>query len=160
MVSSTVGAHLLLGPLLWSPVGKCTLAMVATLLFAAFGAGLMRWGADRAGRMMLVATLIVVPIHFMLVGEMKLLHDPSALHVAFLAIEGAVLVAMVRWVSGMLAPATNARFLTASLLLLSVGSAATTRGSPTASGIAICLVSTLAAGFPGRGLGAGSAAVG
>ena len=72
VVSSTVGAHLLLGPLLWSAVGKCTLAMVATLLFAAFGAGLIRWGADRAGRVMLVATLIVVPIHFMLVGEMKL----------------------------------------------------------------------------------------
>ena len=78
VVSSTVGAHMLLGDLLWSPVGKCTLAMVATLLFAAFGAGLLRWGADRAGRMMLVATLIVVPIHFMLVGEMKLLHQPSA----------------------------------------------------------------------------------
>ena len=31
VVSSTVGAHLLLGDLLWSPVGKCTLAMVATL---------------------------------------------------------------------------------------------------------------------------------
>ena len=28
--------------------------------------------------MMLVATLIVVPIHFMLAGEMKLLHQPSA----------------------------------------------------------------------------------
>ncbi|HEX3448957.1 MAG TPA: tetratricopeptide repeat protein, partial [Isosphaeraceae bacterium] len=135
VVSSTVGAHLLLGPLLWSAVGKCTLAMVATLLFAAFGAGLIRWGADRAGRVMLVATLIVVPIHFMLVGEMKLLRDPSALNVAFLAMEGAVLVAMVRWVSGMLAPAANARFLTAALLLLSLGTAATTRGSPTASGL-------------------------
>ena len=71
VVSSTVGAHMLLGDLLWSPVGKCTLALVATLLFAAFGAGLLKWGAARAGRMMLVATLIVVPIHFMLVGEMQ-----------------------------------------------------------------------------------------
>ena len=57
------------------------------------------------------------------------------MNVAFLAIEGAVLVAMVRWVSGMLAPAANARFLTAALLLLSLGTAATTRGSPTASGL-------------------------
>ena len=89
VVSSTVGAHMLLGDLLWSPVGKCALAMVATLLFAAFGAGLLRWGAARAGRMMLVATLIVVPIHFMLAGEMKLLHQPSAVRLAFLAIEGA-----------------------------------------------------------------------
>jgi len=135
VVSSTVGAHLLLGPLLWSAVGKCTLAMVATLLFAAFGAGLVRWGADRAGRVMLIATLIVVPIHFMLVGEMKLLRDPSVLNLAFLAIEGAVLVAMVRWVSGMLEPVTNARFLTAALMLLSLGTAATTRGSPTTSGL-------------------------
>ena len=39
---------------------------------------------------------------------------------------------MVRWVSGMLAPAAGARFLTAALLLLSVGSATTARGSPLA----------------------------
>ena len=132
VVSSTVGAHLLLGDLLWSPVGKCTLAMIATLLFAAFGAGLLRWGANRAGRMMLVATLIVVPIHFMLIGEMKLLHNPSAFRLAFLVVEGFALVGMVRWVSGMLAPPAGARFLTASLLLLSVGSAATARSSPLA----------------------------
>ena len=132
VVSSTVGAHLLLGDLLWSPVGKCTLAMVATLLFAAFGAGLLRWGANRAGRMMLVATLIVVPIHFMLIGEMKLLHQPSALRLMFLVIEAVALVGMVRWVSGMLAPPAGARFLTAALLLLSVGSAATARSSPMA----------------------------
>jgi hypothetical protein len=132
VVSSTVGAHLLLGDLLWSAVGKCTLAMAATLLFAAFGAGLVRWGAYRAGRMMLAATLIVVPIHFMLAGEMKLLHQQSAWRLAFLSFEGITLIAMVRWVSGMLAPVAGARFLTAALLLLSVGSAATARGSPTA----------------------------
>src|SRR5262249_24195186 len=66
VVSSTVGAHLLLGPLLWQPAGKCALALLWTILFAALGAGLIRWGAERAGQMMLVATLIVVPIHFML----------------------------------------------------------------------------------------------
>ena len=132
VVSSTVGAHMLLGDLLWSPVGKCALAMIATLLFAAFGAGLLRWGAARAGRMMLVATLIVVPIHFMLAGEMKLLHQPSAFRLAFLVIEGVALVGMVRWVSGMLAPPAGARFLTAALLLLSIGSATTARGSPLA----------------------------
>ena len=54
VVSSTVGAHLLLGELLWSPAGKCALAMVWTILFAALGAGLIRWGAERAGQMMLV----------------------------------------------------------------------------------------------------------
>ena len=35
VVSSTVGAHLLLGDLLWSPMGNRALALVATLLFAA-----------------------------------------------------------------------------------------------------------------------------
>ena len=155
VVSSTVGAHLLLGDLLWSPVGKCTLAMVATLLFAAFGAGLLRWGADRAGRMMLVATLIVVPIHFMLVGEMKLLHQPSALRLAFLVIEGDrarrdgalgerhACVSLPRTVSDRRASAAFRR----------------QRGdrAELADGVgaAICLVSTVAPGIPGRRLGTG-----
>src|SRR5262249_57042993 len=78
VVSSTVGAHLLLGPLLWSPVGKCALALVWTMMFAALGVGLIRWGAERAGQMMLVTTLIVVPIHFMLAGELQLVMEPSA----------------------------------------------------------------------------------
>ena len=135
VVSSTVGAHLLLGDLLWQPVGKCILALCATALFAAFGAGLVRWGAERAGRMMLVATLIVVPIHFMLAGEMRLLNQVTPLRVGALATYGLVLVALVRIISGMLAPRPGARLLTAALLLLSVGSAATARGSPTSWGL-------------------------
>ena len=78
VVSSTVGAHILLGDLLWSPEGKCTLALAGTLLLAGLGAGLNRWGAARAGRMMLVTTLIVVPIHFMLAGELRLLLQPPS----------------------------------------------------------------------------------
>ena len=77
VVSSTVGAHLLLGEKLWSPLGKCSLAMVGTLMFAALGMVLIRWGAERAGQMMLVTTLIVVPIHFMLAGELRLVLEPS-----------------------------------------------------------------------------------
>jgi hypothetical protein len=46
--------------------------------------------------MMLIATLIVVPIHFMLIGEMKLLHQPSAFRLAFLVIEAVALIGMVR----------------------------------------------------------------
>jgi tetratricopeptide (TPR) repeat protein len=103
VVSSTVGAHILLGDLLWSPEGKCTLALAGTLLLAALGTGLERWGANRAGRMMLITTLIVVPIHFMLAGELKLLLQPPSLRLAFLGALLAVLVAMVRWVSGRLA---------------------------------------------------------
>jgi len=132
VVSSTVGAHLLLGDLLWSPVGKCLLALAATLLFALLGTGLVRWGAGRAGRMMLITTLIVVPIHFMLAGELRLLLQPPSPRHLFLAVDALALVGMVRWVSGMLAPRSGARFLTIALLLLSVGSAATTRGSPIA----------------------------
>ncbi len=132
VVSSTVGAHLLLGDLLWSPVGKCALALVATLLFALLGAGLVRWGAGRAGRMMLIATLIVVPIHFMLAGELRLLLEPLSPRHLFLALDALALIALVRWVSGMLARPAGARFLTIALLLLSIGSAATTRGSPIA----------------------------
>jgi tetratricopeptide (TPR) repeat protein len=129
VVSSTVGAHILLGDLLWSPEGKCTLALAGTLLLAALGTGLERWGASRAGRMMLVTTLIVVPIHFMLAGELRLLLQPPSLRLVFLGALLLVLVAMVRWVSGRLAEPAGARLLTASLLLISAGSAATTRGS-------------------------------
>src|SRR5262249_51874018 len=50
VVSSNVGAYQLLGPRLWSPTGKCVLALVYTAMFAAFGAGLVRWGARRAGQ--------------------------------------------------------------------------------------------------------------
>ena len=77
VVSSTVGGTCLLGPLLWVPAGTCAMALVWTVAFAALGRGLIGWGAERAGRMMLVATLMVVPIHFMLAGELKLVTVPS-----------------------------------------------------------------------------------
>ena len=82
--------------------------------------------------MMLIATLIVVPIHFMLAGELKLLLEPSPSRLIVLAIDALVLLGLVRGVSGMLAPRAGARFLTATLLLLSIGSAATASGTPVA----------------------------
>ena len=135
VVSSTVGAHLLLGDLLWSPEGKCTLALAGTLLLAALGTGLEHWGAGRAGRMMLVTTLIVVPIHFMLAGELRLLFQPPSARLLFLGAIAIVLVCLVRWASGRLAEPKGAWLLTASLLLISLGSAATTRGSSVAAGL-------------------------
>ncbi len=135
VVSSTVGAHLLLGDLLWSPEGKCTLALAGTLLLAALGTGLERWGAGRAGRMMLITTLIVVPIHFMLAGELRLLFQPASMRLVFLAVIALVLVALVRWASGRLAEPRGAWLMTVSLLLISLGSAATTRGSSIASAL-------------------------
>jgi tetratricopeptide (TPR) repeat protein len=135
VVSSTVGANLILGDLLWTPMGICAIALVMTALFASLGTGLVRWGATRSGRVMLIATLIVVPIHFMLAGELKLISEPPSWRYAFLALDIALLIAMVRWTSGNLAQPHAARFMTAALLLVSVGSAATTRGSPIAWGL-------------------------
>ena len=120
VVSSTVGAHLLLGEKLWSPLGKCSLAMVATLMFAALGMVLVRWGAERAGQMMLVTTLIVVPIHFMLAGELRLVLEPSAWRLCGFAIQVMALLALLRTVGGMLVPGKDAWYLTVPLILMSV----------------------------------------
>ena len=84
--------------------------------------------------MMLVATLIVVPIHFMLVGEFKLVTEPTSAGLVVAAVDGLALIALVRIVAGMLVPRGQARFLSAALLLLSVGSIATASQSPVAWG--------------------------
>ncbi len=76
LVSSTLGAHHLLGPLFWSPTGKCLLVLAYTAAFAALGSGLCRWGAVQAGRIMLLTTLAVVPVNFSLAGELRILTDP------------------------------------------------------------------------------------
>lgn len=128
VVSSTIGAHVLLGDRLWSPVGKCSLAMVGTLMFAALGMGLVGWGAERAGRMMLVTTLIVVPIHFMLVGELRIVLEPTPLRLAGFAVLTGSLVVVSRVISGMLVPSRDAWFLTVPLLLMSVFNATLARG--------------------------------
>ncbi|MGC8639119.1 MAG: hypothetical protein ACP5XB_04490 [Isosphaeraceae bacterium] len=128
VVSSTVGAQLLLGEKLWSPLGKCSLAMVGTLLFAALGMGLVRWGAERAGQMMLVATLIVVPIHFILAGELKLVLEPSPLRLAGFAVQVAALLTLSRLVSGKIVAARDAWMLTLPLIVMSVFNATMARG--------------------------------
>ena len=127
VVSSTVGAHLLLGEKLWTPLGKCSLAMVATLLFAALGTVLVRWGAERAGQMMLVTTLIVVPIHFMLAGELRLVLEPSAWRLGGFTIQIVALLALARTVGGMLVPGKDAWYLTVPLILMSVFNATMAR---------------------------------
>ncbi len=99
VVSSNVAASQLLGPKLWSPVGKCLLALVYTVMFAGLGSILVRWGAERAGRIMLMTTLIVVPADFMLAGQMKLLTAPTAFGFAVLGIDAAALFVVI-WLSG------------------------------------------------------------
>ena len=87
VVSSTVGASLVLGPLLWSPAGKGVLALAFTALCAGFGMGLVRWGAERAGRVMLATSLFVVPINFMLLGDLRPLGAPSLFEAGLVALD-------------------------------------------------------------------------
>lgn len=140
VVSSTVGAHLLLGPRLWSPVGKCSLALVYTLMFAAFGAGLVRWGAERAGRMMLMTTLIVVPVNFMLAGEMRLLIAPSLSRLVVLGLDVTALFFVTRLVARALAWRSGATFLAVALVALSACDAATAQGVSYAWGVSAFLI--------------------
>lgn len=119
VVSSNVGAYQVLGPRLWSPVGKCLLALVYTAMFAALGAGLVRWGAVRAGRIMLLTTLIVVPANFMLAGQMKLLTEPTASGLTMLAVDALALLLLVRMVARSLQLPDGAGFLSIALFVLS-----------------------------------------
>ncbi len=128
VVSSNVAASQLLGPKLWSPVGKCLLALVYTVMFAGLGAGLLRWGAERAGRIMLLTTLIVVPADFMLAGQMKLLTAPSAFGLAVLGIDAAALFLMIWRVARALRLGRLTGFLSVALFALSAFNAASPPG--------------------------------
>jgi tetratricopeptide (TPR) repeat protein len=119
VVSSTIGAHALLGPRLWSPVGKCALALMVASLLAAMGTSLARWGAALAGEIMLVTTLIVAPIHFMLAGELGLLSDLSAANLGVAVVDLLAVVGLTRMVAGQLATSRQAWFLTSSIALIS-----------------------------------------
>ena len=134
VVSSTVGAHRAARADALAAGGQVRAGPDLDVPLRRAGRGLIRWGAERAGQMMLVATLIVVPIHFMLAGELKLVTQPSASGVIVAAVDGLALIGLVRAVAGMLVSRPQARFLTAALLLLSVGSVATARGVPVAWG--------------------------
>jgi hypothetical protein len=121
VVSSNVGLYQLLGPRLWSPPGKCLLALVYTAMFAGFGKGLTRWGAARAGRMMLVTTLILVPFDFMLAGEMRLLTEPTRARVAVLALDSAALGVLIwRVVAALGLPRAGRATLIAALFAISM----------------------------------------
>ena len=153
VVSSTVGAGLVLGPLLWSPLGKCTLALIATSLFAAFGVGLVRWGADRAGRMMLIATLIVVPIHFMLAGELKLLLEPSPSRLIVLAIDALALLGAGAWCERHAGASGRCTILDGDALALEHRQRGDVERHNGRLGLAVRRVSSAGVGLPGCGLG-------
>ncbi len=94
IVSSTAVAANMLGDQLWRPEGKCLLALGYTLAFAFFGRGVVRWGADRAGRIMLLTTLFIVPVNFTLAGELPTLAERSPLAFAVLGIVAFVLMGL------------------------------------------------------------------
>jgi hypothetical protein len=129
VVSSNVGLYQLLGPRLWSPPGKCLLTLVYTAMFAGFGKGLARWGALRAGRMMLVTTLILVPFDFMLAGEMRLLTEPTLARVVVLLLDAVALGVLIwRVVVALDLPRDGRAALIASLFAISVTNVAAAPG--------------------------------
>ncbi|MDR3637438.1 MAG: tetratricopeptide repeat protein [Isosphaeraceae bacterium] len=140
VVSSNVGVYQLVGPKLWRSEGKCLLALVYTVLCAGFGIGLLRWGAERAGRMMLLATLIVVPANFMLVGQIRLLLEPTAFGLAVALLDAAALFALMRVVTATLGLGRGGLFLAVALFALSAVNAVTARGTPFVWGFAGLLV--------------------
>jgi hypothetical protein len=138
VVSSTVGASLVLGPLLWSPVGKAVLALVFTALCAGFGLGLAKWGAERAGRVMLATSLIVVPINFLLLGELQLLAGSSTFELGLVAVDAALLLVLARGVVGALGLPSGGLF-TAIFFGLAAFNAGATRGMSTEAGLVVFL---------------------
>ncbi len=130
VVSSNVGAAQVLGERLWTPVGKCLLALAYTGMFALFGAGLVRWGAERAGRIMLFTTLIVVPANFMLIGQMKLLTEPSTWRLAVLGVDAIALFLLIRLTVRSLYLVSGAWALTIGVFALSAFNATAAPGVP------------------------------
>ena len=138
VVSSTVGANLVLGPLLWSPMGKGVLALLFTSLLAGFGVGLVRWGAARAGQMMLATSLILVPINLMLAGELRLLANPSSFELGLVAVDSIVLFLLARAVVSSLGIAPGGTF-TGWFFALAIFNAGASRGMPFEAGFAVFL---------------------
>jgi tetratricopeptide (TPR) repeat protein len=143
VVSSTVGAHHLLGEqLLWSRAGQCLLALLYTATFTAFGTWLVRWGASRAGRIMLLTTLLVVPVNFSLAGELRLLSLPTVTHLAIFAMDVAVLMtlcAVVTWALGL----EGGGFFALSFFTLGAFDATAARGVPFAWGLTALFASAV-----------------
>jgi tetratricopeptide (TPR) repeat protein len=126
VVSSTVGAVLLLGERLRMAEGKCLLATAYTLMFAAFGRVMVRWGAKRAGRVMRLTTLIVLPVSFALVGELPGLGRSSSWSMAVLAIDSAAMMGLI-WLIGRALGLSGGRAVTLGLIALGMVNALTTR---------------------------------
>ncbi|MFO0957930.1 MAG: tetratricopeptide repeat protein [Isosphaeraceae bacterium] len=139
VVSSTVGAAIVLGDRLWRPEGKCLLALAYTGLFAAFGRGLIRWGAERAGRIMGMTTLLVMPLNFALLGELPARGSASGLSV--LAFGVAALSLMGLWLGRALRLPGGLPAI-AGMLAIGLIDATTPRPSPMAWGYPAILLAS------------------
>jgi hypothetical protein len=139
VVSSTAGAHHVLGPLLWRPEGKCLLALIYTLMFAAFGMGLTRWGATSAGRMVLLATLSVVPVNFALAGELRMLASPAVPRLLMLLI-AAITLLVASYYTVRLIDRGSPGLLPAAFFALGAANALVSPGMPSAGGLLFWVV--------------------
>ena len=141
VVSSTVGAALVLGDRLWMAEGKCLLATAYTLMFAGFGYGLARWGAERAGRIMRLTTLMVLPLDFALVGELPGLGRSSGFSLAVLAVDSAAMMALAWFVCRSLG-ISGGKATPAALIALGMVNALTTRSASFSWGFGAMLVAS------------------
>ena len=78
---------------------------------------------------MLATSLIVIPINFMLVGELGLLAEPSTFEAGLVALDAALLLALARGVVGALGFASGGTF-TAAFFVLAAFNAGASRGMP------------------------------
>ena len=152
VVSSTVGAAVILGDRLWMAEGKCLLATAYTLMFAGFGHWLSRWGAERAGRIMRLTTLIVLPLDFALVGELPGLGRASWSGMAVLAIDSGAMMALA-WMVCRALGLSGGRGTPAVLIALGMVNALTPRSIAFPLGFAAMLVASGVFAASGEWLG-------
>jgi tetratricopeptide (TPR) repeat protein len=153
VVSSTVGAALVLGDRLWMAEGKCLLATAYTLMFAGFGRGLAMWGAERAGRIMRLTTLLVLPVNFALVGELPGLgRSSSPTSLAVLAIDTAAMMGLAWLVCRSLGIA-GGRATPAALIAMGMLSALTPRSASFEWGFAAMIAASVVFAASGEWLG-------
>ncbi len=163
VVSSTVGAAMVLGDRLWMAEGKCLLATAYTVLFAAFGRGLGRWGAVRAGQIMRLTALMVLPVSFALVGELPGLGRSSLASLAVLAVDSAAMMGLI-WVVCRSLGVSGGRMVPSALIAMGMINALTSRSATFAWGLsamlAACCVFAVAAEWLGARQSGGEAEAG
>ena len=141
-VGSTVGAAVLLGERLRMPEAKCLLATAYTVMFAALGRAMARWGAVRVGRIMRLTTLIVLPVSFALVGELPALgRSSSVMSMAVLAIDSVAMMVLV-WMVCRSLGMSGGRITPLALMALGMVNALTTRSIAMPMGLMLLIAAS------------------